>query len=79
MPTIRFSRDLAFDPEHIHAMLTAFDIVCTKLRLVRGKGDQLTELVALKIIDLATAGERSADELAAHALHDFTPQPTGRT
>jgi hypothetical protein len=47
--------------------------VCTKLRLVRGKGDQLTKLVALKIIDLAEAGERSADELAARTIDEFTP------
>jgi hypothetical protein len=73
MPSTPFSRDLVFDPEHVQAMVTAFNIVCTKLRLVRGKGDQLTELMALKIVDLAKAGERSADELVAHALSEFTP------
>jgi hypothetical protein len=31
-----FSRDLAFDPEHIQAMLTAFDIVCLKLSGEKG-------------------------------------------
>ena len=73
MPIIPFSRDVGFDPEQVDAMLTAFDAVCTKLRLVRGRGDQLTELVALKIVDLARTGQRSADELAAHALAEFTP------
>ena len=73
MPVIPFSSDLVFDPEHLRAMLAAFDIVCTELKLVRGKGDQRTELVALKIIDLAQAGERSADELAARVLDEFAP------
>jgi hypothetical protein len=73
MPAIPFSRDLVFDPDHLRAMLAAFDVVCTELKLVRGKGDQLTELVALKIIDLAEAGERRADELAARTIDEFTP------
>ena len=73
MATIPFSRDLVFDPDHLRAMLAAFDVVCTELKLARGKGDQRTELVALKIIDLAEAGERSADELAARTIDEFTP------
>ena len=73
MPIIPFSRDLAFDAEHVQAMVIAFDIVCAKLQLVRGKGDQLTELVALKIIDLAKAGEWSANELANRVIDEFTP------
>jgi hypothetical protein len=52
-------------------MLTAFDAVCTELKLVRGKG-QLTELVASKIVELAKAGERNPDELAARALGALT-------
>ena len=73
MPVIPFSRDLVFDPEHLRAMLAAFDVVCTELKLVRGRGDQRTELVALKIIYLAQAGERNADELAARVLDEFAP------
>jgi hypothetical protein len=74
MSIINVSRDIAFDFEHIQAMVTAFDTVTRKLRLVRGKGDQLTELVALKIIDLATAGERSADRLANQVVGEFASQ-----
>jgi hypothetical protein len=47
MPALPFSRDLAFDPEHVQVMLTAFDGACAKLQ--PRKGDKLTELVALKI------------------------------
>jgi hypothetical protein len=49
-------RNLAFDPEHVQVMLTAF---------------KLTELVALKIVDLAKAGERDADRLLALVLQEF--------
>jgi hypothetical protein len=74
MRIIPFSRDLAFDPEHVQAMVSAFEIVCTKLRLVRGKGDQLAELVALKIVDLAKAGEWNAIVLASRVIDEFQPR-----
>jgi hypothetical protein len=63
------SRDLAFDPEHVQAMLTAFDGACAKLQL--RKGDRLADLVALKIVDLARAGERDPDRLLALVLWEF--------
>jgi hypothetical protein len=55
MSIVRFSRDLAFDPEHIQVMLTAFDAACAKLRLRRG--DKMTDRVALKTVDLARAAD----------------------
>jgi hypothetical protein len=69
MPVLQLSRDLAFDPEHVQVMLTAFDGACAKLQL--RKGDKLTDLVALKIVDLARAGERDPDRLLALVLRDF--------
>jgi hypothetical protein len=60
MPALPFSRDLAFDPEHVQVMLTAFDGACAKLQL--RKGDKLTDLVALKIVDLAKAGALRAND-----------------
>jgi hypothetical protein len=41
MPVLPFSRDLAFDPEHVQVMLAAFDGACTKLHL--RKSDKMTE------------------------------------
>jgi hypothetical protein len=64
-----FSGNLAFDPEHVQVMLTAFDGACAKLHL--RKGDKLTDLVALKIVDLAKAGERDADRLLTLVLREF--------
>ena len=69
MPVLQLSRDLAFDPEHVQIMLTAFDDACAKLHL--RKGDKLTDLVALKIVDLAKAGERDADRLLTLVLREF--------
>ena len=61
----------AFEPEHIEAMQRAFAAVCVKLELSTGTGDQVTELVARRIIELARAGERDADRLAARVLAEF--------
>jgi hypothetical protein len=61
------ARDVAFGPEHLQ--LTAFDDACAKLHL--RKGDEMTDLVALKIVDLAKAGERDAHRLLALVLWEF--------
>jgi hypothetical protein len=52
-------------------MRNAFDAVCNKLELSVGTGDQVTELVALRIIELARAGERDANRLIARTLAEF--------
>jgi hypothetical protein len=38
MPAIRPSGDLAFDPEHVQVMLTAFDAACAKLDFEKATG-----------------------------------------
>jgi hypothetical protein len=48
-------------------MHKAFDAVCPRLE----PGDQETESVASRIIELAQAGERDADRLAARVLAEF--------
>ena len=65
------SRTFAFEPEHIEAMHKAFDAACAKLELSTGTGDQITEAVALRIIELAEAGERNASRLTVRALAEF--------
>ena len=52
-------------------MQWAFDAVCAKLELSTGTGDQITELVARRIIELARAGEREANRLAARTMAEF--------
>jgi hypothetical protein len=75
MPVLRSSRGLAFDPEHVQVMLTAFDGACAKLHL--RKGDEMTDLVALKIVDLAKAGERDAHRLLSLAIREFEAAERG--
>jgi len=52
-------------------MRKAFDAVCARLELSAGREDQATELVALKIIELARAGDGNAETLAARVLAEF--------
>ena len=61
----------AYEPEHIQAMHRAFDAVCAKLELSTAAVDQVTELVALRIIELARAGEQDANRLTARTLAEF--------
>jgi hypothetical protein len=70
MPVLRFSRDVAFDPEHVHSMLSAFDGACARLHL--RKGDEMTDLVALKIVELA---EADANRLLALVLQELESGP----
>jgi hypothetical protein len=65
------SRTFAFKPEHYQAMQRAFSAVGARLQLTASMGDVMTELVALRIIELAVAGERNADRLAARVLAEF--------
>jgi hypothetical protein len=62
---------LPFEPEHLEAMREAFEAACTRLELSTGSGDRKTELVARRIIELARAGERDANRLAARILAEF--------
>jgi hypothetical protein len=52
-------------------MHKAFDAVCARLELSMGTGDHVTELVGLRIIELAMAGERDANRLIARTLAEF--------
>jgi hypothetical protein len=52
-------------------MRKAFDAVCARLELSASTEDQATELVALKIIELARAGDGNAETLTARVLAEF--------
>ena len=53
--------DLAFDPPIIDAMSTALEEVCEALRIDGNASAR--ELIAIRIIELAQQGERSAAKL----------------
>jgi hypothetical protein len=45
------------DPEHIEMMHTTFCRVCDVLKISSGREDLMTELIAMKVVDLVKAGE----------------------
>ena len=59
-----------FQPEQIEAMHTAYERACAAMGLKR-KATIVTERVAVKIVDLARAGEFDADKLTDLVLADF--------
>jgi hypothetical protein len=59
------------DPAHVEAMLTAFYRVCESLKLTPGSDDDMTELVAMKIVELAKEGETDLDRFCSRALMEL--------
>jgi hypothetical protein len=70
MPLQFLHKQISFGPDQLQAMAEAFEAVCRELRLSR-VNDRATEFVALKIVDLARAGERDQTNLTALALAAF--------
>ena len=60
--------DVSFGPEEIQAMHSAYEDVCKQLGLREQKNDRVTEVVALKIIEIARTGERNTAVLRDGAL-----------
>jgi len=50
-------RDPAFGPEEIKAMTMAYEDACRALKLMENRSDPLTQILALKIIEIAKTGE----------------------
>jgi len=72
--TMPFSKyDL--DPEHIEAMRAAFHRVCDVLQLDCGREDPMTEIVVMKIVEIATAGELDPERLCIDTLAALEASP----
>jgi hypothetical protein len=67
MPFARYD----VDPEMMEAMRAAFYRVCDILLLSGDREDPLTEIVVLKIVELAKAGERDPEILCIDVLAEF--------
>jgi hypothetical protein len=74
--TMQFSR-LQLDPEHIEAMHDAFRRVCDILQLSCDREDPLTEIVVLKIMELAKSGERDPEILCIDVLAELEAPSQG--
>lgn len=59
------------DPERIEAMRAAFYRVCDILQLNGERDDPMTEVVVMKIVALANAGELDAERLCIAVLADL--------
>ena len=57
MSLARYMQEGVFDPSAIEAMTTAYLAVCESLRLA-SRTDPLTEIIARKVIEIASTGER---------------------
>ena len=69
MPIRPFLSGQIFDPETTRIMGVAFEIACTAFRLAdRGPAEAI---VAQRIIELASAGERNPDLLCEKVLFEF--------
>jgi hypothetical protein len=66
-----------FYPDQIEAMHAAFVAVCAKLKLHPGTGDKATDLIAVKIVDLARGGELDVGRLTALTLAEFGVEDDG--
>jgi hypothetical protein len=70
MTAIPFLQNSAFGPDEITATDEAFVNVCAALRISEREGG-LTEQVALKVVELAKAGERDPTRLTCRVLEVF--------
>jgi len=63
------------DPAQIEAMRAAFHRLCDVLQLNCDADDPMTEIVVMKIVQLAKAGEPDPERLCAAVLAEFEPPP----
>jgi hypothetical protein len=68
--TMPFSKH-NIDPEHIEAMRAAFHRVCDILHLNCNADDPMTEIVVMKIVELAKAGELDCERLCLAVMADL--------
>jgi hypothetical protein len=59
------------DPEHIEAMWAAFRHVCDALQLDFGREDPMTEIVVMKIVELAKVGEYDPERVSERVLAEL--------
>jgi hypothetical protein len=59
------TRTRGFEPHHLRAMLSAFDVVCAQLRLPTYEGGRARKRAASMIFDLAMTGETDEKRLVA--------------
>ena len=74
---VPFSKHVV-DPAQIEVMRAAFQKVCDALDLKCGPDDPMTEIIVMKIIELAKAGEVDPGRICARVLAELA-RPPGST
>jgi len=69
------NQDPAFGPEEIKAMTTANEDACRALKLTENRSDPLTQVLALKIIEIAKTGELNPIKIRDVALRGMHLPP----
>jgi hypothetical protein len=64
-------RNAPFRPDQIDSMYRAFERVRTRMRLTGAKAIPVVDLVAIRIVELACAGEFDPDKLTNTVLAEF--------
>ena len=67
MPLYRFLQEAVFDQADIDRMASAYEAALKLLRLT-DRDDPICELVAKKIIEVTSTGEKDAPKICARAL-----------
>jgi hypothetical protein len=73
MPIHRLLENSAFEPEHIEAMVAAFQDLCRELELV--EGDALREVIARQVIEFARRGERDPTKMSQLVMQAIKAWP----
>src|SRR5262245_34955685 len=72
MPIRKYIADSTFDPETIKAMVMAFEDVMTILN-IHGRDDPLAEVIAKKIVSLASQRVSDPEEIKRLVIADSEP------
>jgi hypothetical protein len=78
VPIYELLRKGVFTPDGVVMLGNVFEDVLRTLGLVR-RQDPMTELVAKKVVELASAGMRDPDHLKALTVQAFTQQQQQQT
>jgi hypothetical protein len=74
MPIDQLLEGCSFDTETIVVITEAFETACRDLRLT-DRRDPITEVLALKIIEVAKTGERDPNVIRQQAMNNLAAKP----
>jgi hypothetical protein len=73
MPITRLLTDISITPEQRQVIEQAFDVTLKKLHLV-DRNDPICEIVARKVLDVATSGVASPQAISEIAAKQLDPR-----